>query len=231
MKIIFLQDRDGRTLRKSIAFAPSCQLVHRGVNIASSDLGGKRSASFELLSLCPLLKALAFFLLSPVPSDSLVLLCDMSHKKAILRSCRIPFDEAFFSAALNLCRGNGTGRSHLPRSKPSCSKTAPSSPTAFGLLVSRQCGFPFLLPLSSKNLEGIMSAAEMGSDERHSPVGGEGKSKRQPDSPGRWYFFRGHWLMLWSCQRRRREKATEYRNNLLCEKRKQPTVTLQILLR
>jgi hypothetical protein len=51
MKIIFLQDRDGRTLRKSIAFAPSCQLVHRGVNIASSDLGGKRSASFELLSL------------------------------------------------------------------------------------------------------------------------------------------------------------------------------------
>jgi len=62
MKIIFLQDRDGRTLRKSIAFAPSCQLVHRGVNIASSDLGGKRSASFELLSLCQLLKALAFFL-------------------------------------------------------------------------------------------------------------------------------------------------------------------------
>jgi hypothetical protein len=62
MKIIFLQDRDGRTLRKSIAFAPSCQLVHREVNIASSDLGGKRSASFELLSLCQLLKALAFFL-------------------------------------------------------------------------------------------------------------------------------------------------------------------------
>ena len=62
MKIIFLQDRDGRTLRKSIAFAPSCQLVHRGVNIASSDLGGKRSASFELLSLCQLLKAFAFFL-------------------------------------------------------------------------------------------------------------------------------------------------------------------------
>ena len=83
-----------------------------------------------------------------------------------------------------------------------------------------------------KNLEGIMSAAEMGSDERHSPVGGEGKvGERQPDSPVRWYFFRGHWLMLWSCQRRRREKATEYRNNLLCEKRKQPTVTLQILLR
>jgi hypothetical protein len=53
MKIIFLQDRDGRTLRKSI--------VHRGVNI-SSDFDGKRSASFELLSLCQLLKALAFFL-------------------------------------------------------------------------------------------------------------------------------------------------------------------------
>jgi hypothetical protein len=42
MKIIFLQDRDGRTLRKSIAFAPSCQLVHRGVNIASSDLHERR---------------------------------------------------------------------------------------------------------------------------------------------------------------------------------------------
>ena len=38
MKIIFLQDRHGRTLRKSIAFAPSCRLVHRGVNVASSDL-------------------------------------------------------------------------------------------------------------------------------------------------------------------------------------------------
>jgi hypothetical protein len=133
------------------------------------------------------------------------------------------FREAFFSAALNLCRGNGTGRGHLPRSKPSCSKTAPSSPTAFGLLVSRQCGFPFLLPLSSKNLEGIMSAAEMGSDERHSPVGGEGKSRGAATGfSGALVFFRGHWLMLWSCQRRRREKATEYRNNLLCEKRKQP---------
>jgi hypothetical protein len=32
MKIIFLQDRDGRTLRKSIAFAPSCRQARRGLS-------------------------------------------------------------------------------------------------------------------------------------------------------------------------------------------------------
>ena len=32
MKIIFLQDRDGRTLRKSIAFAPSCWQARRGLS-------------------------------------------------------------------------------------------------------------------------------------------------------------------------------------------------------
>ena len=42
MKIIFLQDRDGRTLRKSIAFALSCQLVHRGVNNCFFGLSGQR---------------------------------------------------------------------------------------------------------------------------------------------------------------------------------------------
>ena len=38
VEIMLLQDRDGRTLRKSIALAPSCQRVHRRVNFVYSDL-------------------------------------------------------------------------------------------------------------------------------------------------------------------------------------------------
>ena len=67
MKIIFLQDRD------SHAFGRIECVLRQAVSLCTewwmpfSDLGGKRSASFELLSLCQLLKALAFPL-SPVPS-------------------------------------------------------------------------------------------------------------------------------------------------------------------
>ncbi len=62
VEIMLLQDRDGRALGQPVPLAPGLEFVYRRVNFASSHVGGKRSASSELLILRQLFKAFAFIL-------------------------------------------------------------------------------------------------------------------------------------------------------------------------
>jgi len=49
VEIMPLQDRDGGALGQPVPLAPSLEFVDRRVDFASSHVGGKRSASSELL--------------------------------------------------------------------------------------------------------------------------------------------------------------------------------------
>ncbi len=62
VEIMLLQDRDGRALGQPVPLAPGLEFVDRRVDFASSHVGGKRSASSELLILSQLFKAFAFIL-------------------------------------------------------------------------------------------------------------------------------------------------------------------------
>jgi hypothetical protein len=111
MEIIFPEDGHGFALRQLILFAPRGKFFHRGVDLASSYIGGIRFASLHFGSLSQLLKAFPFLLnVGRIMIHLYSKYCDMSHEMAI--------------SIMNVSKGSEVGlrksmyvSSHSPRTR------------------------------------------------------------------------------------------------------------------
>jgi hypothetical protein len=84
MEIMFPEDGHGFALRQLILFAPRGKFFDRGVDLASSYIGGIRFASLHFGSLSQLLKAFTFLLtVGRIMIHLYAKYCDMSHEMAI----------------------------------------------------------------------------------------------------------------------------------------------------
>jgi hypothetical protein len=105
MEIVFPEDDHGFALRQAIQFAPRGQFYDRGVDLASSYIGGIPFASLHFGSLSQLLNAFPFLLnVGRIMIHLYPKYCDMSHEMAIsimsVLAPRGPFEQISIESRL-----------------------------------------------------------------------------------------------------------------------------------